>query len=67
MKIELKIDGMKCEGCVTRIKNVLSKIRGLVSYDVSLENKNLIMEAKSEKVVGEVIDKMKALGFIVSR
>ena len=32
---ELMIEGMKCEGCVTRIKNVFSSIKGIESYDIS--------------------------------
>jgi len=66
MKIELKIDGMKCDGCVNRIRNVLSKIKGVVSYEVSLENKNVIVEIKKEKIKEEVIEKIESLGFKVS-
>lgn len=67
MKVELKIDGMKCEGCVNRIKNVLSKTKGIISYEVSLEHKNVIMEIKKEKIKEEVIEKIEALGFNVSK
>lgn len=67
MKVELNIDGMKCEGCVNRIKNVLSKIKGIVSYEVSLENKNIVMELKKEKIKEEVIEKIESIGFTVSK
>lgn len=33
------IEGMKCEGCVSRVKNVLSSIPGVKSCEVSLEEK----------------------------
>lgn len=33
----LKIEGMTCTGCVNSVKNVLQKIPGVKSADVSLE------------------------------
>ncbi len=65
MKTELEIDGLKCEGCINRIKNVLSEIKGITSYQISLEDKTLRLEAKKEKVLKEVIEKINNLGFIV--
>lgn len=62
---ELMIEGMKCEGCVTRIKNVLSSIKGIESYDISLETKKLSVSVKKEKVIDEVIKKIENLGFEV--
>ncbi len=63
--IVLNIEGMKCEGCVNRIKNVLSMVKGVQSYDVSLEDKRLLVSVKNEKVLGEVTRKIEALGFKV--
>ena len=37
---------MKCEGCVNRIKNVLENIKGILSYELSLEKKNFILTVK---------------------
>ncbi len=65
--IELNIEGMKCEGCVNRIKNVLSMIKGIDSFDVSLEEKKLTLSVKKEKIVDEVIKKIEALGFGISK
>ena len=64
MKTELEIDGLKCEGCINRIRNVLSEIKGITSYQISLEDKTLRIEAKNEKVLKEVIEKINNLGFI---
>ncbi len=61
--IELNIEGMKCEGCVNRIKNVLSMVKGLDSFDISLEDKKLILSVKKEKIIGEIIKKIESLGF----
>ncbi len=61
--IELNIKGMKCKGCVNRIKNVLSMVKGLDSFDISLEDKKLILSVKKEKTIGEIIKKIESLGF----
>lgn len=65
--IELKIEGMKCEGCVNRIKNALSTMKGIDSFDLSLENKKLTLSVKKEKTIDEVIKKIEALSFGISK
>jgi copper chaperone len=35
----IKVNGMTCMGCVNSVKNVLEKIPGVSSADVSLEQK----------------------------
>jgi copper chaperone len=35
----IKIEGMTCTGCVNSVKNVLEKIPGVDSVEVSLEQK----------------------------
>ena len=51
--IELNIEGMKCEGCVNRIKNVLSTIKGIETCQLSLEDKKLVLTIKKEKTIEE--------------
>lgn len=65
--ITLYIEGMKCEGCVNRIKNVLENIKGILSYELSLEEKKLILTVKKEKVVEEVIEKIENMDFKVRK
>lgn len=65
MKLNLHIEGMQCEGCVNRIKNVLLNIKGITSYKLSLEDKTLLLEVKKEKTVKEIIEKINHLGFKV--
>lgn len=67
MNIELKIEGIKCEGCINRIKNVLSTMKGIKSYDISLESKTLTMFVKKERTIEEVIQKIESLGFVISK
>lgn len=64
-RYELIIEGMHCEGCVNRIKNVLSTVKGISSYNLSLEDKKLEIEVKKDKVVDEVTKKIENLGFEV--
>jgi len=65
-EIKLVIDGMKCEGCVNRIKNAISGIKGVEDITPSLENKELTFTVKKDKLVQEVMEKIENLGFQVS-
>ena len=65
MKYELTIDGIKCEGCINRIKNVVSSIKEVTSYDITLDTKVLTITVKKESVLDEVIKKITDLGFEV--
>lgn len=66
MKKTIKIEGMTCEGCVNRIKNVLKNTKGVSNFDVSLENKLATLEVKNDKVLIDVIDKINEIGFKAS-
>lgn len=65
--IELNIEGMRCEGCVNRIKNALSTIKGIDSFALSLEDKKLTLSLKKEKTIDEVIKKIETLGFGITK
>lgn len=45
----LNINGMTCMGCVNSIKNVVEKVSGVSSADVSLENKQVKIQYDPEK------------------
>ena len=38
-------------------------VKGLDSFDISLEDKKLILSVKKEKIIGEIIKKIESLGF----
>ena len=40
----IKIEGMTCMGCVTSVKNVLEKIPGVDSAEVSLDQKQATIQ-----------------------
>ena len=65
MKYELTIDGIKCVGCINRIKNVVETIKWVISYDITLDTKVLTITVKKESVLDEVIKKITDLGFEV--
>jgi copper chaperone CopZ len=65
-EIKIHIEGMKCEGCVNRVKNVVGGLKDVSTYDVSLENKELVATVKKEKVIPEILSKIDALGFTAS-
>ena len=46
--IEMKIEGMHCEGCSKRLTKVLSNIEGVDAVEVSLENKLAKIEYDEE-------------------
>ena len=63
MEKKLNIEGMKCEGCVNRIKNALSTVKGIDSFTISLEKKELILNVKKESTIQKAIAKIEDLGF----
>lgn len=49
--IELKVNGMMCEGCENRVKNVIKEIEGVI--DVKADHKSGIVEIITEKDIDE--------------
>lgn len=52
----IKIDGMMCMNCVAHVKKALEKVDGVISADVSLENKSAVVSLKKD-VDTEVLNK----------
>lgn len=44
MKTVLSIEGMSCMHCVRHVKEALEEIQGVMSVEVSLEEKNAVVE-----------------------
>ncbi len=64
-KTVLKIEGMHCSGCSTRLERVLNGIEG-VSAKVSLENKNASVEYDTQKVtLDQICEAIEDAGFEV--
>ena len=65
-QVAFKIDGIKCEGCVNRIKKVLSKCNGIDFYALSLETKILKVSVKDDEIIEMIKEKIETLGFEVT-
>ena len=64
-KTILKIEGMHCSGCSTRLERVLNGIEG-VSAKVSLENKNANVEYDTQKgTLNQICEAIEDAGFEV--
>lgn len=63
----LHIDGMTCMGCVNSIKNVIEKISGVSSADISLENKQVKIQYDPEKAnINQFKEAIEGAGFEIN-
>lgn len=67
MKTEIiKIEGMACSHCTGAVTDGISKMSGVSSVDVSLENKSATVTYDEEKVtIAEIGNVVEELGFEV--
>ena len=65
MEKTIMITGMKCNGCVTKVKENFEKIAGVESVAVSLENKNAMIQSNREVSVEELQQALKETKFTV--
>jgi copper chaperone len=63
----IKVKGMTCMGCVNSVKNVLEKIPGVRSADVSLEQKQVTVQYDPATTRADQFkDAIKGAGFEVA-
>jgi len=43
-KTKIHITGMHCEGCTNRVSNVLNKLKGVRTSEVSLEDEQAVVQ-----------------------
>ncbi len=58
-KIEIKIEGMHCEGCSKRLTKVLSNVEGVNTAEVSLENK--LADIEYDETIAKIEDFYEAI------
>ena len=63
--VHLKVDGMTCGGCVSAIVNKVDTLDGVVSCDVSLENRSATVALSDPKAATTVEDAIRKLGYTV--
>lgn len=66
VKTILQVEGMKCDGCVKRIENILENEKGIHSFNVSLEEQKIELLLKKNTSVDSISSKIEALGFKVT-
>ena len=63
-KVSLKIEGMHCEGCSNRLTRVLENLDGVISANVSLENKKADIEYNEDILsIEEIKEAISDAGF----
>ena len=67
-KVEIKVEGMHCEGCSKRLTKVLNNIEGVNTAEVSLENK--LANIEYDETIAKIEDFYEAIedaGFEVAK
>ncbi len=60
--LELKVDGMRCNGCVTSVQRALSEISGVTDAEVQLDEGRALIRGNGVSVQ-ELIEAVVSLGF----
>lgn len=58
--VQLRIPDMKCEGCTRRVTNVLERLEGVRSVNVSLEDKTAEVEIADDTVASRQLSGLTA-------
>lgn len=62
--LEIKVDGMTCNGCVDKVKTTLEKVDGVKSAEVSLEsNSAVVLYNGSKTEEGKLKEAVNSTGF----
>ena len=64
-KIEIKVDGMMCEGCENRIRNAVERIEGIEKVEADHNKGVVTITAKDDMNIETVKEKIKDIGFQV--
>ena len=66
-EIKLVITNMNCMHCVARIKEAISKVKGLENVNVDLETKTVTFSADKEKFVDKAVKAIEKAGYEVKK
>ncbi len=59
----IKINGMKCQHCVSSVTKALETIEGVSDVTVNLENAEATYTAKASVTTGQIKEEIKKIGF----
>jgi copper chaperone CopZ len=60
--LELKVNGMRCNGCVTSVQRALSEITGVTEAEVQLDEGRALIRGNGFSIQ-ELVDAVASLGF----
>ncbi len=66
-EIKLVITNMNCMHCVARIKEAISKVKGLENVNVDLETKTVTFSTDKEKLVDKAVKAIEKAGYEVKK
>ncbi len=55
VRVQIAVEGMHCSGCASGIKSMLKRTEGVVSVEVSYENKEAVVEYDTERTTTDKI------------
>ena len=64
-EVELKVEGMHCEGCENRIKNVLKTIEKVKEVEADHKEGKVKIEAENDVDLNQIKEKIEDLDFKV--
>lgn len=62
----LPIEGLESEHCVLIVSKALDKIKGLISYQIELNNQRVFIQIKDVKIINEIVQTIKEIGYEVT-
>lgn len=66
-RVRVAVEGMSCSGCAVGIKSMLKRTDGVISAEVSYENKEAVVEYDNERTTHEkIIEVITNLGYKAS-
>lgn len=65
MKKKVLIEGMSCSKCVSHVQEALEEIDEIISFNIDLENKTVIIDAINSIRNESIIDAIDDLGYSV--
>lgn len=65
MKKKISIEGMSCQHCVNHVTEALKELEGVDKVEVSLEEKQAIIESAKEITDGKIKNAIEEVGYEV--
>lgn len=61
----INIEGMQCNHCKMSVEKALNSIEGVTKVEVSLENKNAVIESEKEISNSKIKEVIEEAGFVI--